>query len=227
MADLAAYFSLVKSRPELFHNPPGAGIVILLEESQIHEAEKSVAQKLQAAGAPVEWAEVGVAFQDQYLLLLRDAVRFADGSLGTYIRTVSPAGSFPGVVMLPLWRNQVLLVRHFRHATRTWHLELPRGFGSDPDPRVSARSELTEEIGATGVRLVDLSESYPDAGGDSQPVAFFLANVDSYGKPELREAITDILPTPVAEFERMISHGELKDGYLLTAYGLAKAKNLI
>jgi hypothetical protein len=41
-------------------------------------------------------------------------------------------------------------------------------------------------------------------------VAFFPANVDSFGKPELGEAITDIMPTPVAEFERSISHGELE-----------------
>lgn len=227
MADLAAYLSLVQSRPELFDNPPGAGFVILLEETQIQEAEETVAQKLRAVGAPAEWAEVGVAFQDQYLLLLRDAVRFADGSLGTYIRTVPDEESFPGVVILPLWRSQVLLVHHFRHATRAWHLELPRGFGSDPDPRISARRELIEEVGAAEIRLVHLGDSYPDAGSDSSRVAYFLADVDSYGRPEVREGITDIMPTPVAEFQRMISDGELEDGYLLAAYGLARAKNLI
>jgi ADP-ribose pyrophosphatase len=225
MADLTAYLSLVRSRPDLFRNPPDAGITILLDKTQIHKAEESVAHKLRAAGAPAEWAEVGVAFQDQYLLLVRDAVRFADGSLGTYIRAIPPERSFPGVVILPLWRNHVLLIRHFRHAARAWHSELPRGFGSDPDPHVSARRELTEEIGATGIRLVDLGEAYAEDGGGR--VFYFLANVDMYGKPELHEAITDIMPTPVADFERMISHGKLKDGYLLIAYGLAKAKDLI
>lgn len=227
VSDLAAYFSLVKTRPELFHNPPGAGFEILLQETEIHQAEECEAEKLQKAGAPTEWAQVGVAFRDQYVLLLRDAVRFADGSLGTYIRTVAPEGSFPGVVILPVWRNQVLLIRHFRHATRSWHLELPRGFGIDPDVRESARRELMEEIGAEEIRLVDLGETYPDAGIDNSTVAFFYANIGSYGKPELHEAITDILPTPISELERMIRDSELKDGYLLAAYGLAKARSLI
>jgi ADP-ribose pyrophosphatase len=227
VSDLAEYFSLVEARPELFRNPPGAAFEILLQESEIHQAEKRAAERLQKAGAPAEWAQVGVAFRDQYILLLRDAIRFPNGSLGTYIRTVPPEHSFQGVVILPVWRNQVLLIRHFRHATRSWHLEIPRGFGMDPDARQSARHELQEEIGAGGIKLVDLGETYPDAGIDSSSVVFFCANIDSYGKPELHEGITDILPTSVSEFERMIRDGELKDGYLLTAYGLAKARNLI
>lgn len=227
VSDLAAYFSLVKARPELFRNPPGASFEILLQESEIHQAEEFAAERLQQAGAPTEWAQVGVAFRDQYVLLLRDAVRFPDGSLGTYIRTVPPQHSFQGVVILPVWQGQVLLIRHFRHATRTWHLELPRGFGMGPDVQQSARHELLEEIGAADISLVDLGESYPDSGMGSSSVAFFYARIGSYGKPELHEGITNILPTPISEFERMIRESELKDGYLLAAYGLAKARNLI
>jgi ADP-ribose pyrophosphatase len=227
VSDLASYFSLVKTRPELFHNPPGVGFEILLQETEIRQAEERVAEELREAGAPPEWAQVGVAFRDQYLLLIRDAVRFADGSLGTYIRTVPPEGSSPGVVVLPVWQDQVLLVRHFRHATRAWHLEIPRGFGMDPDVRVTARRELEEEIGATDIRLTSLGDLYPDAGMDSSTVTFFHASIGSFGKPELHEAITDIMPTPVPELERMIRDGELKDGFLLSAYGLAKARNLM
>lgn len=227
MINRADYFSLVSARPELFRNPEGAAFVILLDEADIRQAEAHVAGQLAKLGAPKEWAEVGVAFRDQYVFLLRDAVRFADGSLGTYIRTVAPEDSFPGVVMLPVWQRQVLLIRHFRHATRGWHLEVPRGFGSDPDPRVSAQRELTEEIGASDIELTDLGEVYADAGADSSAVALFYAEIGSYGAPEILEGITEILPTPLVEFERMIADGELDDGYLLAAYARAKARNLI
>jgi ADP-ribose pyrophosphatase len=227
VSDLVEYLSLVKARPELFRNPPGAAFEILLQESEILQAEEVTAERLRKADAPAEWAQVGVVFRDQYVLLLRDAVRFPDGSLGTYIRTVPPEHSFQGVVILPVWQNQVLLIRHFRHATRAWHLEIPRGFGMDPDARQSARHELEEEIGAAGIKLTNLGETYPDAGMDSSSVAFFYASIDSYSRPELYEGITDILPTSVSEFERMIRDGELKDGYLVAAYGLAKARNLI
>ena len=58
-------------------------------------------------------------------------------------------------------------------------------------------------------------------------MAFFAAAIGSFGQPEKLEGITDIVPTPVAEFERMIRDGELTDGFLLAAYGMAKARNLI
>jgi ADP-ribose pyrophosphatase len=219
------YFALVKAHPELFRNPPGAGFEILLDEPGISQAEQRMAEQLQAAGAPAEWARVGVAFRDQYGLILRDAVRYADGSVGTYIRMIAPP--FPGVVILPIWQDQVLLIRHFRHATRSWHLEIPRGFGTDADTRKSAGRELTEEIGATGIRLTELGDMYPDTGISDSRVALFHAEVSSYGKPDALEAITDVLPTPVSEFERMIADNELSDGYVLAAYARAKAKNLL
>jgi len=219
------YFELVKHYPKFFHNPPGAGFEILLDEESISQAENSAARKLQNAGAPAEWARVGVAFRDQYLLILRDAVRYTNGSVGTYIRMAFPP--VPGVVILPLWRGQVVLIRHFRHATRTWHLEIPRGFGTDADARKSANRELEEEIGASGIRLTELGTMYPDTGASNAVVALFQAEISSYGKPDEMEAITEIIPTPVSEFERMIGDCELDDGYLLAAYARAKARNLL
>jgi ADP-ribose pyrophosphatase len=227
MSDRAGYMRLVQSRPELFCNPAGAGFEILLDDAQICHAEKQVAENLRAVGAPAEWAEVGVAFQDQYTLILRDAVRFPDGSLGTYIRMVGPAEPFPGVVILPIWQGKVLLIRHFRHATRSWHLEIPRGFGVDADARVSARRELEEEIEASDIILQSLGQVYADAGASDSAVALFYAEIGSYGRPERHEAITGIEPVDVAELERMIRDGEVNDGYLLSAYAAAKARHLI
>src|SRR5215469_7265599 len=189
MSDRAAYFALVSSRPDMFRNPPGASFEILLDEADIHQAEQAVAQKLADSSAPTEWAEVGIAFRDQYVTLLRDAVRFADGSLGTYIRMVEPEASFPGVVVLPVWKGQILLIRHFRHATRAWHLEIPRGFGLSADPAESARTELTEEIGASAATLTQLGEVYPDAGADNSKIGIFYAEVESYGQPDAQEGI--------------------------------------
>ena len=227
VSDRDAYFALVSAHPELFRNPPGAGIEILLDRPEIERAETSEADQLERVGAPVEWAEVGVAFRDQYLFLVRDAVRFADGSLGTYIRAVDPDGGFPGVVVLPVWQGKVLLVRHFRHATRAWHLEIPRGFGICADSTESAKIELAEEIGAAEIELIRLGQAYPDASAESSTVDCFYAKVGSYGRPDGHEPIAEILPTPVTEFERMIRDRELTDGFLLMTYGLAKARELI
>lgn len=227
MDDRADYRALAEKYPDLFLNPPGAAFEILLHEGEIQRAEQHMAELLRKAGAPAEWSRVGIAFRDQYVLLLRDAVRYVDGSLGTYIRVVEPGPAFPGVVVLPLWHGQVLMIRHFRHATRSWHLEIPRGAGLAPDPRESARRELAEEIGGSGVRLIELGEIYPDTGLTNSRVALFYAEVESYNAPEALEGITEILPTPVGQFEEMIRSGELEDGYLLAAYARAKASGLI
>jgi ADP-ribose pyrophosphatase len=221
------YLELARSRPELFYNPPGAAFHILLSESEIDQAEASMADRLRRKGVPAEWATVGVVFRDQYLFILRDAVRYSDGSLGTYIREVDLDPRYLGVVILPVWSGNVLLIRHFRHATRRWHLEIPRGFGSAEAVEESAMRELAEEIGASGVTLTALGEIYPDSGATNGRVALFYAAVTAFDKPETLEGIDEILPTPTAEFEQMISQSELDDGYLLAAYGRAKARGLI
>jgi ADP-ribose pyrophosphatase len=225
--DRADYRALIEMYPDLFRNPPGAAFEILLDEADIQRAEQRMRELLGKAGAPPEWSRVGIAFRDQYVLVLRDAVRYIDGSLGTYIRAVDPRPASPGVVVLPLWRGQVLMIRHFRHATRSWHLEIPRGAGLAPDPHESAHRELAEEIGASGVRLIELGEIYPDTGLTNSRVALFCAEVESYNAPEAIEGITEILPTSVAQFEEMIRDGELEDGFLLAAYARAKTRKLI
>jgi ADP-ribose pyrophosphatase len=221
------YLEIARSRPDLFENPPGAAFHILLGASEMDQAEASMADRLRRNGAPAEWATVGVAFRDQYLLILRDAVRYADGSFGTYIREVGLDPRYVGVVILPVWHGKVLLIRHFRHATRRWHLEIPRGFGSADGAEESAMRELAEEIGASGIELTALGEIYPDTGAANGRVALFYAAVAAYDRPEALEGIDEILPTLVADFEQMIGQGQLDDGYLLAAYGRAKARGLI
>jgi ADP-ribose pyrophosphatase len=218
------YFALTRARPELFVNPPGGGFEILLVEAEIRQAEERAAERLRDAGAPAEWASVGVVFRDQYSTILRDAVRYTDNSVGTYVRIITPT---PGVVILPVCRGQVILIKHFRHATRSWHWEIPRGFGIDADAQKSARRELEEEIGASEIQLIELGEMYPDTGTTDSRAALFYADIASYGKPEALEAITTILPTSITEFEQMIAEGEINDGYLLAAYARARTRNLL
>ncbi len=185
-----------------------------------------MAQWLKTKGFPTEWAQVGIAYQDQYRWVLRDAVRFPDQSLGIYTRIVRDG--VPGVIILPIHQEQVLLIRHFRHATRTWHLEIPRGYGEEGlTSEENAQRELSEEIGATISRLVALGQAYPDTGALSEYNTFFYAEVETYGAIEADEAIVELLPTPIPDFERMIRENEIEDGFTITAYGLAKARGLL
>jgi len=233
MSDLDRYLDFAKAHQDMFINPPGAIFTILLDPTQIQEAEEVMERKLLGYGATPEqahsWSRVGVAFQDQYSFLLRDAVRFPDGSLGTYIRFVNPdEDDAHGVIILPVYQGQVLLINHFRHATRTWFLEAPRGFG-DPGKtsEENAQRELAEEIEATVARLVALGSTYPDAGATAECNDLFFAELSAYGQADQQEAIADLRLVPIDEFERLIRENVITDGYTLAAYARAKVWGLL
>lgn len=228
MSTLSDYLAFANTHPQLFTNPSEEGISILLDENEIRQVESQMAQSLKEQGLPEEWAKVGIAYQDQYILLLRDAVRFPDGSLGTCIRSVNEDESSPGVVVLPIYQNKILLIRHFRHETRTWHLEIPQGFGIPGlSSEESARTELEEEITATVSRIVPLGKVHPDLSSGSNYVELFYADIESYGDIESQEGITELLPTPLVEVERMIRMGEIDNIFLLVTYARARLHGLL
>ncbi len=235
MSDRERYFELVRQHPELFTNPLAAGIRIELEPEKIKQIEREMAQRLTALGMPPEWANIGVAFEDQYVLMLRDAVYFGDGTTGTYIRFLFAGKgsevseeSTPGVIILPVYQDDVILINHFRHATRSWHLEIPRGFGfPGRTGEENARRELHEEIGAHASHLVSLGRAYPDTGISMECNEFFFAQIDSYGEADVFEGISQIQPVTLPEFERLIREDIITDGYTIIAYARAKLRGLL
>jgi ADP-ribose pyrophosphatase len=228
MSTLADYLAFAKAHQGLFENSPEGGITILLVEDEIREAERQEARRLEALGLPAEWAQVGIAYRDQYVLLLRDAVRYPDGSFGTCIRSVDEDEHAPGVVVLPLYQGQILLIRHFRHEKRDWQLEIPQGFGIPGlSSEESIRVELKEEIDAAISRLVPLGQVHLDTRSGANRIELFFAEIDSYGDVELQEGITELLPTSVTEVERMIRENELDNVFLLVTYARAKLHGLL
>ncbi len=232
MNSLDRYLEYAKAHPRQFENPPDGLITILLEPDQIAEVEAFMEQRLLSSGASPEqahaWSRVGVAHQDQYTFLLRDAVRFGDGSLGTYFRFVDPDNSAPGVIILPMYQGNVVLVRHFRHAMRQWRIELPRGFGEYGfTNEENALRELKEEIGAEVERIVSLGMTEPDGGASAQGDALYFAELKSIGAPSAAEGISNIMLTSTPEFERLIADGTIVDGFTLSAYARAKARGLL
>ena len=228
MIERRQYFALAQQRPGLFVNPPGEIIQILLDEADIRAAEDTVAERLAKRNLPTDWAQVGIVYQDQYLMLLRDAVRFPDGSLGTYIRAIPPIGGAPGVVVLPVYQGSVILIRHFRHGSRAWYWEIPRGFGEmGSTAEENARRELEEEIQAKTTRVIALGQVNLDTDSSGSADELFYAEVESYGQPETTEGIATLRVVRMSEFEHMIRTGEIMEGYTLAAYARAKAFGLI
>ena len=228
MSTRADYFAFAEAHPEQFVNPVEGGFTILMNEAEIREAEASVAQRLQAKGLPAEWAKVGIVYQDQYGMILRDAVRFPGGALGTYIRFLGNVDGGPGAIVLALYQDRVLLVRRFHHATRTWHLEIPIRLGvKNLSGEENARRELAEEIGATASLLVPMGNLEEGPGLTGSPAELFYAEIESYGEGNTREGITEVLQVTVPEFERMMRNSEITDSFTIIAYLRAKLQGLL
>lgn len=226
MSDLA-YEKLRAERPELFHDGGEGAFALLLDPASVAEAESTEVVRLRESGQPVGRAQTGVVYEDEYLILVRDAVRFPSGRLGTYVRMV-PTEVTPGVAVLPMLGEDIVLLRHFRHATRTWQLEIPRGFGSPGnDGPANARKELAEEIGAGADELLSLGPFHPNTGVSSETVELFFARIDQIGTLEQDEGITHVRALPPAAVRDLIATGELTDSFTIAAYLRAHLRGLI
>lgn len=199
------YSQIVEKWPELFANLPDSSYQILDSAELVAAAESAEEERLRHGGMPTSWSLTGVVYEDPYLIVLRDAVRRPDGSLGTYVRTM-PASGFAGVAVLPLHDGKIVLLRHFRHATRRWHLEIPRGYGEvGVSATDQAAQELREEIEADITSLVHLGLFNSNTGTATDQVDLFLAEIGAPGAPQAAEGISGIefrTPLQVAQLIR-------------------------
>src|SRR5271157_357366 len=126
-----AYKDIKISHPDLFDNS-NASIKIISDDDEISSWKKQKLTELKEQGNSPVWADVGVVLDDPRVVALRDLVEFPSGFRNGYIRLYNRAyleGGAAAVVMLPEKDGNILLIQHFRHATRMHHWEIPRGFG--------------------------------------------------------------------------------------------------
>lgn len=225
---LAEYLALVAPHPDWFRTPEG-GVEILLDPAEILAAEREMAVRYTTRGLPADWALAGIHYRDPYLMLVRDAVRFPGGECGIHHRILRGSGDPSGVAVLPVLPDgRILLLRHFRHATRRWHWEVPRG-GIEPgaDADRTAYAEMAEEIGATVTRLVPLGAAHGSTGLLGLSVRLYLADIGEPGEPALNEGITGLLAVTVPELEAMVLRGEITDGFTLACLMHARLRRLL
>lgn len=192
---LGRYRSLRIERPEMFS---GDGPISIID--------------------PEESPHAGVVYADPWMMLIVDAVRFPDGRPGSYTRLQYATGAREGVAVLPITETGVVLLRHWRHATQSWHLEIPRGFG---EPGVSsdrqAAAELLEEVGLLA-DIEPLGRIHPDTGALSFEVALHLAHVHPGQIPAAREGIATVVEMTFSEFEDAIAGGRITDSFAMSTW---------
>ena len=204
-------------------------IEIVQDRAQIEAIEQGQIRRWMKKGFSEErareWARTGVVAEDAYWIWLRDPVLFPSGSSGTYDRLLwkSALSGPPGAVVVPLLPDgRIVLNLNFRHATRSWEFELPRGGSLEGETaEETASRELREETGLEPQKLRLLGHLAPDTGALSSIVPVYAGWVaerqreraaESAGEsaPEDSEAIAGILGFTREELETGFQNGYLE-----------------
>lgn len=198
------YLKLIEQYPRLIQplgNRHAGEIEIVIDPEKMTSIEKKTGR------------EVGLVQRDKYWIWLNDACIFPNGAEGVYGRIlwVSSLGSCPGVIVMPILPNgKIVLNCNFRHATRSWEIELPRGaLHAGEDVEVAAKRETLEETGMVVDHLYLLGEIPPDTGLTNSIAPIFMATVlgKQDAQPEDSEAIEAIISLSINEIKQAFSKG--------------------
>ncbi len=213
---LEEYFSYLNQLGQSTGDCKAGEIEITTDPREIFEIQGILENRLLRKGFSQEQARefsrIGVVREDQHWIWLRDAVYFPRGIPGTYDRLIwksSLEGKSPGVAVLPILPSgQIVLNLNYRHATRSWELELPWGCRQSQETNEEAAlREVKEETGMIVTTLLLLGEMAPDTGALSSIVPIFLGKISSQEEstPEYSESIAGLL---------IFTKEELQEGFM-------------
>jgi ADP-ribose pyrophosphatase len=212
------YLQFAKDHPDLF-GQLGAWkkneIEIILNPERIQKIEKQTSCRLQAKGCTEKeaslWSSVGIVAEDLYWIWIRDPVIFPSGVYGTYDRLLWKDGleGPPAIGILPILSNKKVIVNVvYRHATRSWEIELPRGRKkAGESEEIAALRKLNEDTGYQTTRCNLLGTMAPDSGVLVSVIPIFYAEVKHSGECSLKKFSKAIIHTPAFTKE------EIKTGF--------------
>lgn len=223
------YQEFIQKHPELFRNRR-MPLQIITDPAVILKWQQDVFQKSGESEQYRDDALIGLVFEDAHFVILRDLVKFPDGTRKGVLRIINQAdlAGRQGVVVIPMMGQKVILVRHFRSGTRQEHLEFPRGFGeAGKPPEIQAAIEIQEEIGGKIKELIPVGQMHNNTALEGNLVHLFFAQLSEVGRPQVDEGIQKIVLVTITEFEKLICEGKITDGFTLSAFGIARIKHLI
>lgn len=195
-------------------------IEIVSEPAQTEAIQKAQIERLMRKGINFEEAmessRIGVVAEDGYWIWQRDPVLFPGGIGGMYNRLIwrNELTGPVGVAILPVLPDgRFVLNLNFRHATRSWELEVPRGMriGRESFEETALR-ELAEETGFEAGEVVFLGDMAPDSGILSAVVPVFAGTVVREGKSEVEfsEAIAGTKAFTMEELKEALKRGYIE-----------------
>ena len=155
------------------------------------------------------------------MVVRHDEVERPDGSAGVFGVVEKP----DFVIVIPVEDGHIWLVEQFRYPVGARFWELPQGSWEERPGAAAlevARAELQEETGLRAGGLRSLGHLYEAYGYSTQGMHVFLATDLEPGTTEVgvEEQDLEVRRFTIADFERLILEGEIKDAPTIAAYGL-------
>jgi len=159
-------------------------------------------------------------YRNRWMRVREDQILRSNGQKGIY----GVVEKEDGAIIIPIEGDRIWLVEQFRYTIQERTLELPQGTWDMPieDPEELARGELQEELGLRAAKMVLLGTMWIAYGFTRQREHIFLATglTPTEKKPDPEEHDLVVHSVPIAEFERMMLEGTIRDECTLAAWGL-------
>ncbi len=159
-------------------------------------------------------------YRNRWMRVREDEILRSNGQKGIY----GVVEKEDGAIILPIEDGRIWLVEQFRYTIQERTLELPQGTWDMPieDPEELARGELQEELGLKAAQMTMLGSMWIAYGFARQREHIFLATglTPTEKKPDPEEHDLLVHSVPIAEFERMMLDGTIRDECTLAAWGL-------
>lgn len=204
------YIKLLDERPQLFKSDSSSkgALEIITDFSQVRDFENKTGIK------------IGVVYKSPWRMMVVDLVKSVSGKMFAYERIIptTPSG---GTVIIPVYNNNFVLIKQYRHALRREQWAFPRGFGEmGLNAFENAKKELREEIHAEALSCEELGTTLADSGLSGEEIKVFCCEIKDFGFDSGYEGITNVAAFSLDELKNMIRDRKLDDGFTLAALAL-------
>lgn len=169
-----------------------------------------------------------VAFENRWVRLREDSVRYEDGTEGVYAFIERPTYAIVAAVE----DGMIWMVQQWRHplGRRCWELPMGVAPGGDAIPiEETARIELREETGLTAERLTIVGVLNPAPALIAQTGRLFLATGLTHGAQALEPTEQDLIARPwsIEDAIAAILSGEISDAATVASFGLLRLREIV
>jgi ADP-ribose pyrophosphatase len=160
-----------------------------------------------------------VAYQNPWMSVRHDDVIRPDGKKGIYGVVVKR----DFVLIIPVYQKKLYLVNIFRYPVQAESWEFPEGdWEPNETHRAGARRELLEETGFKPGKFIHLANLWLAVGFCNQGFNVYLAEECRRVSGFTDTDITRMKGFTLAQIEKMIQQGKIKDSPTITAVYLYK-----